>query len=91
MLESMSMECPIITTDIGGHSEAVIPNVTGEVVPIDDIDALTNILTKMLLDTSTLQKMGLQAREKVINMFSLNCMLDETEKIIFDVSEKNSR
>ncbi|MBU0996193.1 MAG: glycosyltransferase family 4 protein [Proteobacteria bacterium] len=91
MLESMAMKCPVITTDIGGHKEAVIPGVTGEVVPINDIDALTEALKKCLNDITALNKMGERARNKVVEMFSLSLMLEKTEEALLEVCESQKK
>lgn len=82
MLESMSMCCPVLSTDIGGHREAIKPGITGDIVPVGDTDALTTSLSRLLSSQDTLQEMGAKARQLVLKMFSLNTMVKNTEELI---------
>lgn len=44
VLEAMAVGTPVITTDVGGMKETVQNNVTGYVVPVRDVYAMTNAL-----------------------------------------------
>ena len=47
VIEAMAAGCPLIATNVGGISEAVVNNVNGLVVPPDDIDQLSAAVMKL--------------------------------------------
>ena len=82
MLESMSMSCPVISSDIGGHKEAITPSENGELIPVGDVTALRNTLNKCLMNKGMLAQMGLRARKTVEEKFSVEKMAKQTESIV---------
>lgn len=82
MLESMSMSTPMIATDIGGMSEAIINNDTGWLIQPGDRDELVSVITALVNDRENLAVTGQNARQKVMNAFSLQLMADKTEIVI---------
>ena len=84
MLESMSMEVPFISSDIGGLAEAIEVGETGDVVPVNDVRSLEEALRKYLVDNANLKLMGKKARSRVKRMFSKSVMVSSTEKILKD-------
>jgi glycosyltransferase involved in cell wall biosynthesis len=82
MLESMAMEVPMVATDIGGLSEAIIPGETGDLVAPADVAGLSRALQRMLDDDDGRRRMGLNARRLVRERFSLSAMADATAGLI---------
>lgn len=82
MLESMAMETPVVATDIGGASEAIIPGITGHLVPPGDEDALEGALATCLADSQALLSMGVNARQKVRDEFTQAAMIKNTQLLI---------
>ncbi len=86
MLESMSMEVPMIATDIGGLSEAIIPEETGDLVPPKDVDALAKALLRYVYKKEHIASLGKNARALIVDKFSKETMVKETEKILADTT-----
>jgi glycosyltransferase involved in cell wall biosynthesis len=78
MLEAMSMEKPLVASDLGGIAEAVIPGETGFLVRPGDTKHLVTVLETALSDTVKLRQLGLQARSVVTERFSQSTMIEQT-------------
>lgn len=86
MLEAMSMEVPVLVPDIGGLSEAVEPGLTGELTQPGNVAMLGEKLATMLADPGRLLRMGVEARRRVAERFSIEQMVRETEERIIAVA-----
>ena len=71
VLEAMSMELPVVTTDAGGMAEAVTNGVEGFVVPRYDSKAIAERIRQLLKDGDLRQQMGRGARQRVLCDFTL--------------------
>ena len=91
MLESMSMEVPMIASDIGGLGEAIIPGVTGALFPPGDVTTMHSLLKSMSQDRSLVKEMGVQARNKVISDFSVHVMVKQTEDLLYKVAGRQCK
>jgi len=80
-LEAMAMSKPIIATDIDGITEQITNGVNGILVPPKNPYALAKAIIKVLNDKETARTMGLAARERVEQEFSVEKMVGETEKV----------
>ncbi len=70
IMESMSMERPVITTDTAGCRETVDENVNGYLVPVRNANALADaMLTFLELDKPAQIEMGKAGRVKVLKEF----------------------
>ena len=74
--EAAAAGVPCVRTDSGGHSETVIDGKTGFVVPIDDLDAFSDRLDRLLVDADLRQRMGHAAREHALAHFTLDRFTD---------------
>ena len=88
MLESMSMRVPMLATDIGGLKEAISPGKNGELVPIADQEALTMTLKRMILGTQWLERAGISAREVVVERFTIEKMVFDTEHVMAEALKR---
>ncbi|MBE2192949.1 MAG: glycosyltransferase family 4 protein [Anaerolinea sp.] len=70
-LEAMASGLPVVTTDAGGMAEAVRDGIDGFVVPVRDIAAMTDRITRLLVDPALREQMGRSARARVEAEFSL--------------------
>lgn len=82
MLESMSMEVPLLATNVGGSGEAVLPNKTGFLVTPGSVEDLHRGLTEALGDPNALKAMGKACRRLVINHFSRDIMVNRTADVL---------
>jgi glycosyltransferase involved in cell wall biosynthesis len=82
MLESMAMGVPVVATDMGGTREAVWDGKTGLIVPPDDVPALARALVRLLGDDERRRTFGASARKLVLERFTEEQMIRETERIL---------
>lgn len=75
-LEAMSMGRPVILSDIGGAREMIQDGVEGYVVSPDELAArLPALITALYGDTRKRRQMGIAARQRATNCFSVPAMV----------------
>ncbi len=80
ILEAMSAACPIVSSDVGGIREALADG-TGRLVPPADPAALAAAVTSLLDDAESARRLGAAARQRVVQMFTVQRMVDETAQV----------
>jgi len=85
MLESMAMGVPMLATDIGGLSEAILPGQTGVLVQPGDVGELAVAIQKLVEQSDLVKEMGRRARALVEQEFSVNVMARETADLLSQV------
>jgi len=66
ILEALSCEVPVVSTDVGGIPELMIEGETGYLVPAKDPEQLSEKINKLLENESRREKMGKYGRESII-------------------------
>lgn len=79
LLEAMSMECAIITTDAGGIKEVIEDGKDGLMVDVDDWKSLVSKAEELFRRPDFRQSLSAHAREKVTKQFSMLRMVRELE------------
>jgi glycosyltransferase involved in cell wall biosynthesis len=77
VLEAMACGLPVLATEAPGHVDAVEPEVTGRLVPLDDAPALAAAAALLLRDPALRARMGRAGRERVEQRFPRARMLAE--------------
>lgn len=77
MLEAMSMECAIVTTNAGGIKEVIRHEVDGLVVPVEQWEKLSGFLIRLTQDKNRRAELGVAARSRVTQAFGMHRMVDE--------------
>ena len=72
---------PVITTTAGGCAEAVEHNLSGLLIPANDVSALSDAIRHLLSDSLLRQKMGNRARALFLERFLLDDRIDDVIKI----------
>ncbi|MEE8422927.1 MAG: glycosyltransferase, partial [Thermodesulfobacteriota bacterium] len=85
ILEAMAAGKPVIATDVGGNSEAVIHGKTGLLVPSMDSNSLADAINNMLCEPEMAEKMGEAGRERIVGEFSMNAMVRNMEHLYKDL------
>lgn len=84
LLEALAAARPIVTTDVPGCRETVIPGVNGLLVPAQDPSALAAALGALLRDPSRRIAMGAAGRLLAETEFSNSRVIAETLKVYRD-------
>lgn len=79
--EAMSFEKPVIATNQGGPLEIIRPEVDGLLIPANDVDALARAITYLYEHPDERQKWGKNARQRVIDNFSLDRLYKDLNRL----------
>lgn len=78
VMEQMATEKPIVTSDHGGTKEIVRDGMDGFVVPQGTVAPLADALRKLVVDESLRRRMGISARRRVSDEFTLELLARRT-------------
>jgi glycosyltransferase involved in cell wall biosynthesis len=78
ILEAMAMGRPVVSTEVGGVRELVIPGETGHLVAAGEPQLLAEAVQGFLDNPSLATSMGLEGRRRVEREFSLERMVAKT-------------
>jgi glycosyltransferase involved in cell wall biosynthesis len=83
ILEAMATGLPILAGRVGGTPEMVEHGVNGYFFEIDKTqeERMAELMIRLCDDALLRQEMGRRGREKVLEKFTLSCMVREYEKI----------
>lgn len=71
----------LIGTDIGGVREQIVHEQNGLLVPVDDVEALSDAMERMIVDSRFRFQMAKAAWEKATNEFSLTRVIGRLKQI----------
>jgi glycosyltransferase involved in cell wall biosynthesis len=69
-LEAQASCIPVVTTNATGVIDSVVEGVTGSLVPVGDIQALTREIERLLDDDALRARMGTAGRERAVRDFA---------------------
>lgn len=81
ILEAMRGQLPVIASDVGGVSEAVINNETGYLIPRKDVQFLRDKLELLLLNKDLREQFGKKGRELFVKNFTFESMYVKTTSL----------
>jgi glycosyltransferase involved in cell wall biosynthesis len=81
LLESMLAGKPVIASAAGGPTELVVPEITGLLVPPQAPDELARAMFRLLTDKTLRDKMGLAARTRVAESFTIDHMMVKLQRL----------
>jgi len=84
-IEAISFGKPVVASDIGGISEAVVDGVNGFLVPAGDVDALAEAVLRLVKDRCLRERMGQAGREILGKRFSSEEIVRKTIKLYEEV------
>jgi glycosyltransferase involved in cell wall biosynthesis len=85
LLEAAAAGCAVVTTDVTGCREAVEAGVTGDLVPVRNINALEETLLSLMQDESRRRVYGANGQERARALFSIDSVVTQTIKIYKDL------
>ena len=80
IMEAMLCGLPCVVTDVGGNKELVTEDETGYVVPAGEERTFAGRVAGLLDDPSLRRAMGTRGTKRILNEFSLERMVGETER-----------
>lgn len=83
-LEAMAFSLPVVANNVSAIPEIVKHNETGLLVEPGDSDALADALKTVLCDDALAEEYGRAGRARLEQCFSIDTMIDETERLYFD-------
>jgi glycosyltransferase involved in cell wall biosynthesis len=76
-VEAMACGVPVITSDASGFTEVIEQNVTGFIIPKNDIDALADkMLEVYMIDKDILKQMGMNGYRRVEELYNFEKNLE---------------
>ena len=88
VLEAMAAAKPVVATAIDGTTEAVVPGVTGLLVPPADPARLAGAIRALLKDGALARRMGEEGRARVCREFSLRRMIDGVTEVYDELLQR---
>jgi len=85
VLEAMSLAKPVISTDVGGLRDAVVPGVTGWLVPRRNPDAYADALVELAVDAARARRMGAEGEKLFKERFTAEAMSDRYAELLSEV------
>ena len=70
LIEAAAASAAVITTDVPGCRDAIVPEVTGLLVPAGDADALTQAIESLVTDRPRSCAMGVAGRALAAERFA---------------------
>jgi glycosyltransferase involved in cell wall biosynthesis len=81
VLEGMAAGLPMVVTDVGGNSEAVVHGKTGLVVPPRDPCALGRAILKLAIDAERRNAMGKAGLERVKLLYTIDRCVSDYDRL----------
>lgn len=81
VLEAMAMEKPVIVSDIPAFKSFIIENYNGFIFKSENIEELANKILYLIENENVRKKLSKNARQTILDRFTLEKMIEDTEKV----------
>lgn len=88
IMEAMASRLPVISTNVGGVPEIVKDNVSGILVPPNDIEKLSSVMAYLYENPEVRKKMGEEGRKIALENFSVEKMCKSYEELYLKLLEE---
>ena len=85
ILEAMRAGLPVVASAVGGIGEAVVDGQTGFLIPAGNLVAMRESLEKLISEPRLRQKMGQAGRERFLEHFTLEQMVEKTLAVYCEI------
>ena len=85
LMEAAAAGRAVVTTDVPGCRDAIIPNKSGLIVPVKDSEALAKAIQDLINNPERRKKMGVKGRELAKKEFAIENIVDAHLKIYKDL------
>ncbi|MHC1790646.1 glycosyltransferase [Solidesulfovibrio sp.] len=89
LLEAMAMGLPVAATAVGGIPDLVVPEETGLLCPPRNPEALGENIAAILADEAMRSAMGKKARQRAVDLYSMEQMVRRHEAVFESVLAGN--
>lgn len=76
LIEAAACGRAVVTTDVPGCRDAIVPGKTGVLIPVRDASALAEAISSLLSDPAQLELMGLEGRRWAESRFDIKDVVD---------------
>jgi glycosyltransferase involved in cell wall biosynthesis len=87
--EAMSMELPVITSNISGIEELIVNQKNGLLVPEKDVPALAEAIKKLINNSELRKEMGIAGRQKIITDFNIHQEAAKLNQFFLEIKKNN--
>lgn len=91
VVQGLIMSKPVISFDIDGAPEVVLPEQTGLLVPLNDIQGLSEAMARLAGDAGLRDRMGRAGRELCLGRFDHNRMVDDIEALYKKLADRRGQ
>jgi glycosyltransferase involved in cell wall biosynthesis len=77
LLEAMAMERAVVASNVGGIPEVIVDGESGLLTPSGDMQRLGSALAQLVTDPTLRRQLGIAARQRVEERFSLDAMMGQ--------------
>lgn len=81
LLEAMAVGMPIVATNVGGNSEAVVNKKTGLLVPAKDVVSISNAVESIIVEPLKAKQYGKAAQIRFNENFTIRKMMTNLEAV----------
>lgn len=81
VVQAMLMEKPAVSFDIDGAPEVVIPDETGALIELGDLDGFASAIVRLARDEGLRQRLGAAGRARCIREFDHRVMVEKLETL----------
>lgn len=89
IMEALSLEVPVVTTDARGNPDLVASD-AGLVVPIGDVPALAAAMDRMLDDPDEARALGVRGRARMVGRYDIGILVAQHEALYRDLLAERS-
>lgn len=91
LIEAAAAKRAVITTDVPGCRDAIIPNITGLLVPVRNSEALANAIQYLIENSEKRQSMGRAGRELAEKDYAIENIVDAHLRIYEELNKSWSK
>lgn len=91
LLEAAAAGCAVITTDTTGCREAIVPGITGDLVPVRDAGAIGRALLRLINEPQRRLRYGEAGRTLAIERFGIQSVIARTLQTYTELLENGSK